>query len=41
MQRFGCSIDFNILLGADLQGLYHSMVECVDRPAKKEVLEEI
>lgn len=38
MDKFGCAIDFNILLGADVQGLYHGMVECVERPAKKALL---
>ena len=26
LDKFTCAIDFNIILGADLQGLYHDMV---------------
>jgi hypothetical protein len=41
MNNFACAIDFNIILGADLQGLYENMVENVSRPAKVEILAEI
>jgi hypothetical protein len=41
MDRFGWAVDFNITMGADLQGLYGEMVESVARPASLTILEEI
>lgn len=41
MDTFSCVIDFNIILGADIQGLYEVMVEHVNRPAKRDILDEI
>ena len=38
LNRFGCAVDFNVLLGVDLQGLYGEMVESIRRPAKKRIL---
>lgn len=39
MDSFACVVDFNIILGADLQGLYQEMVEKVLKPASREILE--
>lgn len=41
MNMFTCAIDFNIILGADLQGLYENMVENVNRPPRADLLSEI
>lgn len=38
MERFTCSIDFNIVLGADLQFVYDDMIEQVNKPATKDML---
>ena len=39
MDKFACAIDFNIILGADLQGLYQEMIDNVTKPASKQILE--
>lgn len=39
--KFGSAIDFNIALGADLNGLYEEMVRSVRRPANRAILDEI
>ena len=41
LNKFGWEIDFNIVLGADLNGLYEEMVRCVKRPANRAILDEI
>lgn len=41
MDKFTCAIDFNIVLGADLQGIYQEMIDNVIKPASKPILEEI
>ena len=41
MDKFTCAIDFNIVLGADLQSIYQEMIENVIKPASKPMLEEI
>lgn len=41
LDRFTCSIDFNIILGADLQFVYEDMIEHVNKPATKDILYEI
>jgi hypothetical protein len=41
MEKFTCVVDFNIILGADLQMVYQEMIDHVRRHASKEILEEI
>jgi hypothetical protein len=41
LEKYSYAIDFNIVLGADLQLIYTNMVEQVLRPASKSILEEI
>ena len=41
IQEYGCAVDFNISIGADLQVIYKNMVDNVRRPASREILEEI
>jgi len=39
LHKYGCAIDFNITIGADLQMVYNDMVDHVNRPASKNILE--
>jgi hypothetical protein len=41
MDKFTCAIDFNIVLGADLQSIYQEMIDKVRKPASRAILEEI
>ena len=34
-------VDFNIILAADLNGVYNEMLKCVKRPADRDILSEI
>ena len=38
MDKFTCAIDFNIILGADLQLIYQEMIDNVTKPASKQIL---
>ena len=39
LDKFTCIIDFNIILGADIQELYQEMIDNVKKPASKAILE--
>ena len=41
MQQYGCTIDFNIVMGVDLQAIYTMMAECAKKPTPIGILEEI
>ena len=41
LAEYGCAVDFNMAIGADLQIIYKNMVENVVRPASKAILWEI
>jgi hypothetical protein len=41
LAEYGCAVDFNMTIGADLQLIYKNMVDNVLRPASKAILWEI